>query len=543
MMKKSFGLLLAAALFLLAFAAPVSAGTTGDGFVYTVFDTDTEDYVKITGYTGNGGDITIPSKIEGYHVYTVEDFAFAGSKDITSVVFSDNLFYIGSYAFADCTALSSISVGKLFCDLGEHAFENCTALTTIDWNAKYVFFDPYSDGYFANAGTAGSGIRVTFGDEVETIPDRLFYTEDAAATPKVVSVTFGANIEGIGQSAFKNCPLTSVVFPDHLKNIWDAAFSGCHLSSVEFNDDLESINDGAFSGCLFTSLTFPDRLSYISSYAFAGCGELAAITFGNTDNLWIQRNAFLNCSRLTSVTMPRKVDYINEHAFGYCYEAGNLRKLELTMTGYTYSAAAEYAQDNGFAFVSVGGAFADVEAGKWYEPYIDNLVVQGIFSGYKNSDGTHSFQPDKKITRAEFAAILARAAKADLSIFADKSSFSDVAASDWAAPSIEWAFQRGIVTGTGNGKYAPEANITRQDMAVMICRFVQAESLILPAAGDETVFADAGDISSYALAAVTSLHRAGIISGSTSGGKLVFQPKKGASRAEAAKMISVLLDL
>lgn len=541
MKKKSFGLLLATALFLLLFTLPVSAGTTGDGFVYTICDTDAEDYVNITGYTGSGGNITIPTKIEGYHVYSVEDFAFAGSKSITGVVFHDNLFYIGSYAFGDCTALSSISVGKSLCDLGQHAFENCTALTAIEWNAKFVFFDPHSKGYFANAGTAGSGIRVTFGDEVEAVPDRLFYAEDAAAAPKVVSVTFGANIEGIGQSAFKNCPLTSVIFPDHLTNIWNDAFSGCPLSSVEFNDDLVSISDGAFSRCLFTSLTFPDRLSDINPYAFAGCSELSAITFGDTDDLWIQRNAFLNCSRLTSVTMPKKVSYINEHAFGYYYEAGNLRKLELTVTGYIYSAAEQYAKDNGFTFISLGGAFTDVAAGKWYEPYIDDLVVQGIFSGYANVDGTHSFQPGKKITRAEFAVILARAANADLTPYANKSSFSDVSASGWAGPAIEWAYQSGVVFGLGSGKFAPNANITRQDMAVMICRFAKAQSMTLPSAGDEAVFADEDGISAYALDAVNSLHQAGIISGSTSGGKVLFQPKKGATRAEAAKMVSVLL--
>ncbi|HMM06395.1 MAG TPA: leucine-rich repeat protein [Clostridiales bacterium] len=535
-MKKSLGLLLATALFLLLFTAPVSAGTTGDGFVYDGSD----GMLWITDYVGSGGEVTVPSAIDGVHVSGIGDYAFAGCSQITAMTIPDSTLFIGNYAFSNCTAMTSLTIGENVDYIGENAFENCIHLSTILWNVRNCGV-PRNCGPFSNAGTAGAGISITFGDRAEVVPEMLFVPENDSRSPHIVSVTLGKKVRSIGHLAFKNCEITSIIIPDSVTRIGSSAFYGCDLASVHLGTGIEFIYYNTFAHCPLTSVTIPDNVDWIDSYAFNGCSQLASVTFGSGLSA-VTSYAFLNCPKLKEVFIPKNVLYLNPYAFGYYYDDADLYKGELIVTGYTYSAAEQYAKDNGFAFVSLGGAFADVAAGKWYEPYIDDLVVQGIFSGYANVDGTHSFRPDKKITRAEFAVILARAAKADLTAYANKSSFSDVSASGWAGPAIEWAYQSGVVSGIGSGKYAPNANITRQDMAVMICRFAEAQSLTLPAAGDASVFADVGDISSYALDAVNSLHQAGIISGSTSGGKLIFQPKKGASRGEAAKMISVLLD-
>lgn len=68
---------------------------------------------------------------------------------------------------------------------------------------------------FYNAGRAGDGITVTFGDSVEKIPAYLFYTNSSSYSPNVTGVTIGTGVTSIGYEAFYNCSgLTSVTFED-----------------------------------------------------------------------------------------------------------------------------------------------------------------------------------------------------------------------------------------------------------------------------------------------------------------------------------------
>ena len=544
-MKKHITILWVAFLLLFTvFAQPLSAATTSDGYVYTLSKTGTgETVATITGYTGSGGSLKIPSQIEGCTVEAIDDFAFAGNPTITGIVLPDSLYAVNACAFSGCTGITSLSVGKNFSDLGDGAFENCTALTSIQWNATFLFFDPYSKGAFANAGKAGAGISVSFGDHVQAIPDRLFYAEAAAEAPKVVSVSFGNELESVGQFAFTNCPLTAVVLSDSISYIGREAFAGCPLTEVRFGANLEQIANSAFAGCPFGSLDFPDQLKNIGENAFAGCANLSAVHFDADSSLYIGRRAFLNCPNLTSLTFPKGVGAIGSHALGYCYDGDRLTKTTLTISGYRYSPAEDYAQANQLGFTALGGVFSDVAVGAWYEGYVDDLVAKGIFNGYGHSDSSYSFAPEANITRAEFVTVLANASGDDLSSYAGKNVFLDVNPSGWAGKYVAWAFDHGIVTGIGSNKFMPEAGISRQDMAVMMLRFAADEKIDLKATVPAVAFADANSIAGYAGEAVTTLQQAGVIAGSVTGGKTYFNPQINATRAQAATMVSKLLAL
>ncbi len=192
-----------------------------------------------------------------------------------------------------------------------------------------------------------------------------------------------------------------------------------------------------------------------------------------------------------------------------------------------------------FAFASsplaAAEGFADVRPGAWYEFYVYDLVDEGIINGVTET----SFVPDGSVTRAQFAKILAAASGEDLTAFQNRSDFKDVPASAWYAPYVGWAKERGVVNGVGNGNFAPGAEISRQDMAVMIKRYSDAMNLFLPEKAAVTDFKDRAAIAGYAADAVTLMQTAGIISGFPDG---TFRPKNSATRAEAAKMISVFLD-
>lgn len=122
-----------------ALPTPTTAdGETQDGFKYEIRQTGPDDQkiAVITGYTGKGGSITIPGKIEGYTV-EVGDNAFAANAAITSVTVDEGVQRIGNNAFASCSQLSSIELPSTLTYLGYSAIRGC-ALTNTDGFKKAV---------------------------------------------------------------------------------------------------------------------------------------------------------------------------------------------------------------------------------------------------------------------------------------------------------------------------------------------------------------------------------------------------------------------
>ncbi|MGN7763361.1 S-layer homology domain-containing protein [Paenibacillus sp. 22594] len=177
-------------------------------------------------------------------------------------------------------------------------------------------------------------------------------------------------------------------------------------------------------------------------------------------------------------------------------------------------------------------SFSDT-SGHWGSSYITYLAAHNIISG----TGANTFAPDKGITRAEFAKMLAGLANADVSGYSS-SAFTDVKANDWYLPYVAWAAAKNIVNGADNHHFNPNAFISREEISVMIGRYADLEGYALPANVSNAGFADSSSVSAWAVDAVTALQKAGILSGK---GNNTLDPKGGATRAEAAKMMTVLL--
>ncbi len=124
-----------------------------------------------------------------------------------------------------------------------------------------------------------------------------------------------------------------------------------------------------------------------------------------------------------------------------------------------------------FSSVVFAAEMNDVTTDNPYYKAINNLVEKGIINGYQNDDGTYSFKSDGNITRAEFCAIISRAdAPTGYNFVSTKSSFTDVAADNWASPYIEYAVNRKIVNGMGDGTFAPNAPVTyAQAIKMIVC--------------------------------------------------------------------------
>lgn len=182
-----------------------------------------------------------------------------------------------------------------------------------------------------------------------------------------------------------------------------------------------------------------------------------------------------------------------------------------------------------------GQLFTDVGANEWFADPVNSLATKGIVNGV----GGNRFAPHDKITRAQFAQMLAKLAGANLSSYTS-STFSDIKTTDWFMKPVAWAADKGIVNGLGDNQFAPNALVTRQDMAVMIKRYVDSIAFTLPKDTAVTEFSDSAAIDSYAKDAVSAMQAAGIIGGKE-GNR--FDPKAYATRAEACKMIYTLMQM
>ncbi|MBA2942052.1 S-layer homology domain-containing protein [Paenibacillus sp. CGMCC 1.16610] len=174
--------------------------------------------------------------------------------------------------------------------------------------------------------------------------------------------------------------------------------------------------------------------------------------------------------------------------------------------------------------------FSDM-ANHWAQKAVERAASLGIVNGY--DDGT--FQPDGKVTRAEFTAMLVRAISLT-SKDAQNMQFSDIDdIPQWAKAYIFEAASAGVVTGYEDHSFGADRLISRAEMAVMVARAIGLEIN-----SDEAVsFADEDQIPAWALQEIKASRKAGLIQGRDNN---FFVPDDQATRAEAAVLILAAYD-
>ncbi|CAH1216847.1 hypothetical protein PAECIP111891_04489 [Paenibacillus allorhizoplanae] len=196
--------------------------------------------------------------------------------------------------------------------------------------------------------------------------------------------------------------------------------------------------------------------------------------------------------------------------------------------GKTKKVQSKFEEEGTFAVLLYDAKFKDVEK-HWAQTPIEVLAARRILNGVE--DGV--FQPNAKLTRAQFTKMLAAAT--GLKPAAAQGRFADVPADYWGAGWIEAAASQGLVEGGDQG-FLPDTELTREQMMAMLIRAVGKEKEA-DQMTDALSFADAKEISSWAQGYAALAVKLGFVEGSAEG----IRPQATSTRAEAAMVIYRLL--
>ena len=214
----------------------------------------------------------------------------------------------------------------------------------------------------------------------------------------------------------------------------------------------------------------------------------------------------------------------------YVDSRGKVNKIDQSL--YDSKSGAVTFSTNHFSLYGVGYSapvegFSDIK-NHWAKDAINYVAGKGLMTGKGDK-----FLPNAPMTREMLVIALGRHAGIEENAY-QTNTFSDVSMDSQGRPYIEWAYKNGVIYGVGNGKFAPERAITREEIAVIFARYAQYTGYRLPILKGAKTYADSKTIGSAYQMAVTAMQEAEIMTGDTAG---KFSPKGKATRAEVASML------
>lgn len=212
----------------------------------------------VTGASPAKGALTIPSKLAGYPVTEIGEFAFQNCSGLTSVKIPVGVTNIGKYAFNYCTGMKSVVIPEGVASIGYEAFLGCGSLTSLAIPASVTHIDTEP---FSECGSLKS-FKVAAGNRSYKSVDGVLFTKDGK---KLVCCPGGKT--------------GSYVIPNGVTNIEWFAFSWCTgLTSVKIPDSVTYIGFHAFQSCTgLKTLTIPASVAYLEFSALIGLDSLKTL--------------------------------------------------------------------------------------------------------------------------------------------------------------------------------------------------------------------------------------------------------------------------
>ena len=172
-------------------------------------------------------------------------------------------------------------------------------------------------------------------------------------------------------------------------------------------------------------------------------------------------------------------------------------------------------------------AFSDLDCSRWYHEGVDFALAKGFMNGMD----TGIFSPDTNITRGQLVTVLYR--MAGTPAVEASTPFTDVAEGRFYSDAVAWAYENEITEGVTDTLFAPNTDVTREQLVTFLYRYAQRKGLKTDAVGSLDQYPDAGSIGNFAVEPMTWAVTNGIVDGLD--GKLA--PKAASTRAQIATVI------
>ncbi len=522
---------------------------------------------------------------------TIGFHAFDNCPILSSVTLK-NVKGIGRYAFVN-TGLTAITIPNTVSQIGEYAFSDCVLLKSVQIPSSVTEID---SGIFYGC-TGLESVSLSGG----SVSDNMFN-----GCKSLKEITIPASVDGIGPYAFENCTSLEKAVIRCSGEIGSCAFSGCNsLTTVELqNSQISSIKGQAFNDAPVTTVKFPYTMMHIGSGAFSRCKKLKTLTL-NEGLTSMDFNAFSDCTSLQSVVIPSTVNSVGRCCFINCTSLCDIAVKNSVIapemfegcTGLKSVAFSANVREFGWsAFYNCSSLKVAMFAGNppaifedgvfsncnsnfeirylkgavgWTNPWkgyktksVDKFTgnVYPIFEDVTPTDwylSSVQFVYDKGIMTGTaptvFGANTSIKREQVVQVFyanegkpavSGTSGFSDVKSTDWYNKAVIWAKNKGITSGKPDGTFGVGNDITRESLAIMLYKYAQLKKIkTKKTTGASNGYADSGKISPYAKDAMDWAVTQGVLSGKGSGSKsqMRLDPQGKATRAEFAAMMTKLL--
>ena len=602
--------------------------------------------------------VTIPDSVT-----SIGGWAFYYCTSLTSVTIPDGVTSIGGWAFYNCTSLTSVTIPDSVTSIGMSAFEDCTSLTDVyyagseaQWKAiqisygndallnanihyNYVFHThSYKDvvtaptctekGYTTHTCACGNSYVDTYVDalghawdngkvtkeptetetgvktftctrcgetKTETMPviPHVHSYKDVVTAPTCTAKGYTTHTCACGDSYVDT--YTDPLGHD-LKD--DAAVAatcttagttaGKHCTRCDYKEGMETIaalghdlkDDAAVAATCTTAGTTAGkhctRCDYkegmetiaalghawdegkvtkqptetetgVKTFTCTRCGETRTETMPVIPHVHSYKDVVTapTCTEkgYTTHTCACGDSYVDTYtdALGHAWDEGEVTKeaTETTQGSMTYTCTRCPATKRDILPASGLVATAVYNDVKNDTSWFYPGVQYCLSYGLMSGMGNGSFAPGEYTTRAQVAQILYNLhGNPEVS---GGTPFTDVPEGAWYQKAVTWAHSVGIVNGVTATTFSPNANITRQDFVLMLMRYLNNVRMVdrTWTPDDLSRFVDAGSVGFWALDAMKDAVAINAISGVTVDGRLCIQPARNATRAEAAKILMV----